>query len=196
MASTSLPYLLAAYRQPDTLETIDNDLDASTLCVVAQRASLAQGQALLGVWQRAFRAAYASHAAGSDEARTAIEALGKFSTRFKTRNSAGGDEYGPKGHLAPLWGVVSQAMGLTARQAVYVYMVNHAKAVLSAAVRASVIGPYQAQSILASQHLQEMIAERIEREWETPVHRAGQLVPTLDLWFGRHDLLYSRIFNS
>ncbi|OGE50136.1 hypothetical protein PENARI_c018G09308 [Penicillium arizonense] len=193
VASTSLPYLLAAHRQPEMLETIDNDLDASTPCVVAQRASLAQGRALLGVWERSFRVPYTS--VSDAEAVTAVKILERFSTGLKSRNNP--DEgLGPNGHLAPLWAVVSRAMGLTAQQTAYLHMVNHAKAVLGAAVRSSVIGPYMAQSILASQRLQEMISRRIEREWDTPVDRAGQLVPAMDLWIGRHELLYSRIFNS
>jgi hypothetical protein len=35
-------------RQPSTLDTLDNDIDASTPCIVAQRASIAQGRALIG----------------------------------------------------------------------------------------------------------------------------------------------------
>ncbi|CAG8073742.1 unnamed protein product [Penicillium nalgiovense] len=193
MASTSLPYLLTAYREPDMLETIDNDFDASTPCVVAQRASLAQGRALLGVWERSFRVAYVPPTA--DAAATAIKSLESFSHQLKSRIDP--DEgLGPNGHLAPLWAVVSRAMGLSAQQTAYLYMLNHAKGVVSAAVRSSVIGPYKAQLILASQRVQETIGHRIEREWDTPVDRAGQLVPTLDLWVGRHELLYSRIFNS
>jgi urease accessory protein len=193
MASTSLPYLLAAYREPDMLETIDNDFDASTPCVVAQRASLAQGRALLGVWERSFRMAYIPPTA--DAAATAIKSLESFFNQLKSRIDP--DEgLGPNGHLAPLWAVVCRAMGLSAQQTAYLYMLNHAKGVVSAAVRSSVIGPYKAQLILASQRVQETIAHRIEREWDTPVDRAGQLVPTLDLWVGRHELLYSRIFNS
>jgi len=91
---------------------------------------------------------------------------------------------------------VCLAMGIDIRQTAYVFMLNHAKAVLSAAVRASVMGPYQAQSVLASAGLQDIIVERIEREWETAPEDAGQVVPVLDLWVGRHELLYSRIFNS
>jgi urease accessory protein len=87
-------------------------------------------------------------------------------------------------------------MGIDRRQSAYVFMLNHAKAVLSAAVRASVMGPYQAQSVLASPGLRELIMRRIEREWETVTEEAGQVVPVLDLWVGRHELLYSRIFNS
>ncbi|KLJ07182.1 urease accessory protein, partial [Blastomyces silverae] len=58
LASTTLPYVLAAHRHPEQLETLDNDLDASTPCTVTRRASVAQGLALLGVWERAFKDAY------------------------------------------------------------------------------------------------------------------------------------------
>ncbi|RAL07063.1 urease accessory protein UreF [Aspergillus homomorphus CBS 101889] len=196
MASTSIPYVLAAYRYPEDLETLDNDMDASTPCIVAQRASLAQGRALIGVWERSFRATYASvGTTAAPAAAAAVRAIAEFSDALKSCGDTA-EELGPKGHLAPLWGVVCLAMGMDARQTAYVFMLNHAKAVLSAAVRASVMGPYQAQSVLASQRLQDMITERIEREWDTPVEDAGQIVPPLDLWVGRHELLYSRIFNS
>ncbi|RAH70912.1 urease accessory protein UreF [Aspergillus aculeatinus CBS 121060] len=196
MASTSIPYVLAAYRNPEELETLDNDMDASTPCIVAQRASVAQGRALIGVWERAFRASYTTTTKTlTPAAAAAMQAISDFSDALKLCGDTA-DELGPKGHLAPLWGVVCSAMGMDARQTAYVFMVNHAKAVLSAAVRASVMGPYQAQSVLASRRLQDMITERIDKEWDTPVEDAGQIVPPLDLWVGRHELLYSRIFNS
>ncbi|KAL2855462.1 hypothetical protein BJY01DRAFT_2359 [Aspergillus pseudoustus] len=195
MGRLSLPYVLAGYRKPQDLETLDNDLDASTPCPVAQRASIAQGRALIGVWERAFKGTYASGSAhflkaSEQEGSRAVE---EFSEALKGSMD---DELGPKGHFAPLWGVVCLAMGVDALQTAYVFMLNHAKAVLSAAVRASVMGPYQAQNILASKNLQNMIAERVELDWNTAVEDAGQVVPPLDLWVGRHELLYSRIFNS
>ncbi|KAL6231562.1 hypothetical protein BDW75DRAFT_219873 [Aspergillus navahoensis] len=197
MGSLSLPYVLAAYRNPTDLELLDNDLDASTPCPVAQRASIAQGRALLGVWERAFRSTYALHNGDylvrNPGVQSGIKAVTNFSEALKCSMD---DELGAKGHLAPLWGTVCLAMGMDARQTAYVFMLNHAKAVLSAAVRASVMGPYQAQSVLASKDLQDMITERINRDWYTPVEDAGQVVPPLDLWVGRHELLYSRIFNS
>ncbi|KAI9369476.1 hypothetical protein BJX61DRAFT_519430 [Aspergillus egyptiacus] len=196
MGSLSLPYVLAGYRNPTEIETLDNDLDASTPCPVAQRASIAQGRALLGVWERAFRNTYApsgSSRAGGTAVQQGIGAIEAFSDALK---SSLDEELGPKGHFAPLWGVICLAMGIDARQTAYVFMLNHAKAVLSAAVRASVMGPYQAQMVLASKELQRMIAERIDRYWNTSVEDAGQVVPPLDLWVGRHELLYSRIFNS
>ena len=100
------------------------------------------------------------------------------------------------GHFAPMWAVVTAAMEITLVESAYTFLFNHAKAVVSAAVRASVMGPYAAQGVLASRWLRELI-ERIMTEcWDARVEDAGQGVPMLDLWVGRHELLYSRIFNS
>jgi urease accessory protein len=99
-------------------------------------------------------------------------------------------------HLAPLFGAICAIVGLGLRQTAYVFMLSHVKALISAAVRASVFGPYQAQKVLAGQNVQRMIDDMIDREWDTPVEEAGQTVPVMDLWFGRHETLYSRIFNS
>lgn len=85
---------------------------------------------------------------------------------------------------------------MSLEQAAYVFMLSHVKALLSAAVRASVFGPYQAQKILASEVVQEGIRGVLERAWGWAVADAGQGVPVMDLWVGRHELLYSRIFNS
>lgn len=223
LASTTLPYVLKAHRYPDQLKSLDNDLDASTPCTVARRASVAQGMALLTVWERSFKRAFrpdsvmnkdrksndVSSCTGNDDenilsphTQLAIEALYSFSESMK--RTPDGDE-DPEvvllngqlnGHLGPLWGVVCVAMGIDLRQTAYVFMLNHAKAVMSAAVRASVMGPYQAQEVLASRALQDMIVQRIEHEWEIEPEDAGQVVPVMDLWLGRHELLYSRIFNS
>ena len=188
LASSTVPYLLAAYRNPSLLEQLDNDLDASTPCTVARRASIAQGRALLGVWERAFKGSTSSNPG-------AIEALLSFSKTLKL-GAGSTDGFGPNGHFAPLWAIVCLSAGLDMHQAAYVFLLNHAKAVLSAAVRASVMGPYQAQGVLASAELQEMLESCLRNVWETKPEDAGQSVPLLDLWIGRHELLYSRIFNS
>lgn len=99
-------------------------------------------------------------------------------------------------HLAPLFGVICGVVGLTVQQTAYVYMVSHVKALVSAAVRASMFGPYQAQRVLAGDEVQTLITRLIDREWNTRVEEAGQSVPVMDLWIGRHEVLYSRIFNS
>lgn len=200
VSRTSLPYLLTAYRSPAQLQTLDNDLDASTPCTVARRASIAQGRALLSVWEKSFRwSKMSGHIHPTDQKspspEVAVAAMEDFSEAFKT---GGYDDeiLGPNGHFAPLWGVVCAALGIEIGLTAYTFMLNHAKAVLSAAVRASVMGPYQAQSILASDDVRKLINERIQHDFNTRPEDAGQVAPVLDLWLGRHELLYSRIFNS
>lgn len=199
VAGTSLPYLLAAYRNPESLEQLDNDLDASTPCTVARRASVAQGKALLSVWERAFKPCITTTSSRSHQVAAAVTALEYLISALKAGSpttTIDDQHLHPNGHFAPLWGVVCLSMGLDLHHTAYVFLLNNAKAVLSAAVRASVMGPYQAQGVLASPGLQDLIRECLAREWETRVEDAGQGVPVLDLWVGRHELLYSRIFNS
>ena len=177
---------------------------------------MAQGRALLTVWERAFCAGAQLPSitrGGQDGSRdgvtasAAAEALAEFGAGLKMQrggmkadrkmemeNGRMGEV--PSGHFAPLWAIVARAMGVTEREGTYVFLLNHAKAVVSAAVRASVMGPYQAQSVLASGWLQMEIERVMVVNWDVTVEDAGQTVPAMDLWVGRHEMLYSRIFNS
>ena len=200
IASTSLPYLLAAHTRPSLLATLDDELDASTPCTVARRASIAQGLALLGLWRRSFSAHQ------RDDCPEAREALAAFSTTSKASSSDGLMSEGgivPSGHFAPLFGAVTATMGIEASQAAYVFLFSHVRSVVSAAVRASVLGPYQAQFVLAGAWIGEAVRREVETWWAVGRNvdgkgwrKAGQTAPMMDLWGGRHELLYSRIFNS
>lgn len=163
---------------------MDDQLDAAIICTVGRRASVAQGRALLGIWERSFRGCLRD-VDGS--------VVREFAALLRENH---GDVPAVSAHLAPLFGVICALVGLSLRQTAYVFMLSHVKALISAAVRASVFGPYQAQKVLAGQQVQELIDAMIEREWETRVEEAGQTVPVMDLWIGRHEVLYSRIFNS
>lgn len=99
-------------------------------------------------------------------------------------------------HLAPLFGAVCRAADVSIERCAYVFLLGHVKAVVSAAVRAGVFGPYQAQRVLASGTVRDVIGAAVAREWEVGTEEAGQTVPAVDLWVGRHEMLYSRIFNS
>lgn len=192
LASTALPYVLAGYRSPEEIETLDNDFDASTPCTVARRASIAQGRALLAVWDRSFKAQYkTSHgdAEDSEGRQVAIEALTSFSAALRTSPHA-------NAHYAPLWGLITRILAVPLHESAYLFLFSHARTVMSAAVRASVMGPYQAQALLASAELQDRIRGLVDEGWERRVEDAGQGVPVMDLWVGRHEKLYSRIFNS
>ncbi|PNS15385.1 hypothetical protein CAC42_644 [Sphaceloma murrayae] len=228
-ASTTLPYLLAAWHHPSHLPSLDDILDASTPCTVARRASTAQGRALASLWTRALRAgAPASPAADAVDAYVATVTVSSYSPAARSDTKAALDALlcpAPQAHLPPLFGAVARAMGLTLDEAAYVYLLNHVKAVLSAAVRAGVMGPYQSQGILAGRDVEGSIWEVVEgvkrrgrrageglstgnegkakgkgglsaeAAWAL-VEEAGVSVPPMDLWMGRHEVLYSRIFNS
>ena len=119
----------------------------------------------------------------------AVEALTRFSERLRKSDQL-------NAHLAPLWGLVTRVLCVSLRDSAYLFLFSHARTVTSAAVRASVMGPYQAQAVLASTELQERIRNLVEEGWCKTVEDAGQSVPVMDLWVGRHEKLYSRIFNS
>ena len=129
----------------------------------------------------------------------ACDALAEFAVALKSKAETakeGEDLEAANGHFASVWAVVACAMGLAERDVVYVFLFNHAKAVVSAAVRSSIMGPYQAQGIVASEWLREEITRVMTENWEVAVEDAGQGAPMMDLWAGRHEILYSRIFNS
>jgi urease accessory protein len=187
--------VLAAHRNPIDLVDLDDSIDAAIMCTVGRRASVAQGRALLSIWDRSFRTSMPQGCS-----KTVIEALSSFTSILRSTSStspAPMDEIPPvSAHLAPLFGAIACVLGISLQQTAYVFMLSHTKALLSAAVRASIFGPYQAQKLLASVEVQDGITKAIGHEWKTNIEDAGQCVPVMDLWIGRHEMLYSRIFNS
>ncbi|RYP52525.1 hypothetical protein DL768_002352 [Monosporascus sp. mg162] len=218
LAATSLPFALAAHRDPRRLPELDDALDAATPCAVARRASVAQGRALLGVWEKSFAPASAAtggrdggfgSGVGAGDDGELREVLKEFSALLRSGSGSGSGSGGRaekeeegipqqqvSAHFAPLFGAVARALGLTARQAAYVFVLGHVRNLTSAAMRAGVFGPFQAQKILAGAAAQRLVTAAIDREWDTPFEDAGQTAPVLDLWVGRHEILYSKIFNS
>ncbi|KAI4204437.1 MAG: hypothetical protein LQ350_001194 [Teloschistes chrysophthalmus] len=208
LASSSLPYLLAAYKEPGRLLDLDEEYDATVLCNVARRASVSQGRALMMVWERSLRGSGAVDG-GEDPCREQgrkecngvlreISAQLKKAPPSSTATISTSPVSGIQvvGHFPSLWAVVTRALGIPMHDSANLFLVNHAKAVLSAAVRASVMGPYQAQAVLGSAWLREEVRRLMGENWNVQVEDAGQVVPIMDLWVGRHELLYSRIFNS
>ncbi|KAN0103332.1 hypothetical protein V8E51_011645 [Hyaloscypha variabilis] len=191
-ASSTLPFVLATHRNPIDLIELDDTLDAAIMCTVGRRASVAQGRALLSIWDRSF-----SSALPAGTSPTAVAALKEFTVQLRaTSSNVTTDLPTASAHLGPLFGAIAGILGMSLRQTAYVFMLSHVKALLSAAVRASMFGPYHAQKMLASVEVQEGILKVIDQEWDTRIEDAGQSVPVMDLWIGRHEMLYSRIFNS
>lgn len=194
-ASTTLPFVLAAHRNPTSLVRFDDAIDAAIVCTVGRRSSVAQGRALLSIWERSFRTAVSSK-----RSKAAIESLVSFITILRSTPSATPtvmDETPTvSAHFGPLFGAIANVLGIGLQQTAYIFMLCHVKTLLSAAVRASMFGPFQAQKLLASIKVQDSINKAIVDEWDTKIEDAGQCSPVIDLWIGRHEMLYSRIFNS
>jgi len=78
----------------------------------------------------------------------------------------------------------------------YVFLLNHAKAVMSAAVRLSLVGPYQSQTILAAAQTRQLLRNILDEVRDMSIDDAGQTWALLDVYQGRQEILYSRVFNG
>ncbi|KFY10689.1 hypothetical protein V492_04902 [Pseudogymnoascus sp. VKM F-4246] len=129
-ASATLPFVIAGHRTPERLLDLDDALDAAIMCTVGRRASVAQGRALLSIWDRAFSSAVppSTHAPEGT-----LQVLKNFSALLRTANASTDDLPPASAHLAPLFGVIARITGVGEQEMAYVYMLSHVKALLSAA---------------------------------------------------------------
>jgi urease accessory protein len=167
---SALPLVAAAHREPDTVAELDQLCDVFLSNPVANRASRAQGRALLSSVSRSFR-----HVD-----------LRSLEGRLK------GD--GTAGHYAPLFGAILSRLGVDTIDAQRAYLFIAVRGVCSAAVRLGIIGGYDAQTVQAglSPHIDSII-----RQCEPlPPDDIAQTAPLLDLFQSTHDRLYSRLFQS
>jgi urease accessory protein len=164
----TLPFVNAAFDTPEALDQFDLLADAFLANPVANRASRIQGRTLLATAVRVWPS-------------TSLAAL-KTTTE---RTCA---------HVAPLCGAIFQALGLSRGTAHRVVLYGAARGVLSAAVRLGVVGGFEAQRI---QYECTPLLERVA-EQGAGIGLAGlaQTAPLIDLFQARHDLLYSRLFQS
>jgi urease accessory protein len=164
----TLPFVNAAYREPNRLEALDDLAEAFLTNPVANRASRVQGRTLASTAARVWP---------SPDARA-----------LKARADA------TCAHVAPLAGAVFGVVGLPADTARRVLLYGAARGVLSAAVRLGIAGSYEAQRIqqACGEHL-ERVARRCA---DLTLDDLAQTAPVIDLVQGAHDRLYSRLFQS
>jgi len=173
LAYTALPFVNAAHSNPENAVALDDHFDATVSCPVARRASLAQGKALLTIWEKAF---------------LEDKKIGE-TYRISVKSGSGG-------HFGIAWGVVCSHSTISKDRCMYVFLLNHAKAVVSAAVRLSLVGPYQAQSLLAAPQTRQLLRDILAETSNLDISEAGQTWALLDVYQGRQEILYSRVFNG
>lgn len=174
----ALPFVLAAFDAPEKLGEFDDLCDAFTTNHVANRASRAQGRALLTAVERIFPE--------RDDC-AASPAHGKTTLKRPEGRA-------PFTHFAPVFGMCLRQLDISRETTARMFFFNHLRGVLAAAVRLNIVGPMEAQL------LQHKLSVKAETVLQTCQHltldEIAQTAPLLDLWQGAQDRLYSRLFQS
>lgn len=162
---------------------VDILCETMTLNHVARRASVAQGVALLTLYDRAFAPPIGSSEAARDEA--TIRLVSRYRNAVKTA------ENGCNGHMSVAFGVLTAAIGVgigalqssflppwhsppfetvlmprwwirhAAESALHLFLFLHARSLLSSAVRMNSIGPYLAHRMLVND-TRHMISDALQ----------------------------------
>ncbi len=169
VAALALPYVAASFDDADAFTALDRRHDAQLANHVANRASRAQGQALIATTVAAFAA-------------PPLVALKALLRRDQL-----------PGHLAPCFGRVAATLALDPLSARRLFLFQHLRGLVSSAVRLGAIGPLAAQAMQARLALHgETLAARIP----AAVAEAATTAPLAELIHAQHDRLYSRLFNT
>ncbi|CAG8583538.1 13193_t:CDS:1 [Ambispora leptoticha] len=186
---------------------VDDLYDACTSNTVAKRASKAQGVAMLTLFGKSF----------ANEDSKGGKVLDKIVEKFKFEIRRGI----ACGHLPVCFGMVASCLGISlgnltskirfdffhliilklikdvfaiTERAQHLFLFLFARAILSAAVRLNIIGPYYSQRMLTES--QAYVEEALTKTKDHKSEKAVQTSPLLDIFQARHDKLYSRLFNS
>lgn len=170
-ARATLPYVAAAHRDPLRLDVIDEGYDATLPLASVNYASRAQGRALASaagrVWQRA---------------------CGSIARYARTGQEA-------PAHHGPVLGAISGALGLTRTETAALYLHGVARGLLSSAVRLGIMGPLEAQRLIAERAaLFTTLVDRASTIDDTA--DAAQSAPVIELFAALHDRLDGRMFQS
>ncbi|CAG8517844.1 21187_t:CDS:2 [Cetraspora pellucida] len=154
--------------------SLDNLYDACTSNYVTKRASKAQGVAMLTLFAKSF----ANEDSKPNMKDSVVE---KFKLRVRKEISYG--------HLPICFGLVTKCLGISLERTQHLYLFLFARAILSAAVRLNIIGPYYSQRLLTE--CQVYVEKSLEKTCKLNSKVAVQTSPLLDILQGRHDKLYS-----
>jgi urease accessory protein len=169
-ARSALPIVTAAHQRPEDLVELDELSDVFLSNPVANRASRAQGRALVTSVKRAF----------PDPAILSIDMMVKRGALT--------------GHYAPLVGSLYKALDVSLIDTQHAFLFVAVRGVTSAAVRLGILGPYDAQTMQADVALH---IDRLTRECGSLApNQVAQTAPLIDLFQSTHDRLYSRLFQS
>jgi urease accessory protein len=166
----ALPIVTAAHQCADDIAELDELCDVFLSNPVANRASRAQGRALLTSVARAFPGV----------------TIGSLELVIRGNDTAG--------HHAPLFGGIFNLLHVSLIDTQRAFLFIASRGVSSAAVRLGIVGAYEAQTIQAE--LSADIDAVIDDCAAVAPHDIAQTAPLIDLFQSAHDRLYSRLFQS
>lgn len=167
----SIPFLRDVHDNPLRFADADAQADAFLSNHVANRASRAQGRALLATARSVFAALTAPPAASDDL-----------------------DDHHQPCHLAPAFGYVTAKLGISRQDSVQAFLFHTARGLVSSAIRLSIAGPMEGQRIQAS--LEPDLTRIAERAQQLTLRDAAHVAPLTDLFQATQDRLYTRLFQS
>jgi urease accessory protein len=170
IARSAAPVALAVRAEPESFERWDRFLDATLTNHVANRASRAQGRALLNTAMATFESALLA------------------SAEARARGMGGAC------HLPVAFGIVAASLGVPPEQCARGFIYMAARGMFSAAVRLGATGPLEAQRLQAEGSPQFEAAAQIALQH--PPEQITQTAFMADLLQGTQDRLYSRLFQS
>jgi urease accessory protein len=169
-AESMAPLVRTACLEPSRLVELDRLCHAMLSNQVANRASLAQGRALVVAAERAF----------------GLPDLAEIGRQLRSRAF--------EGHLAPLFGAMTAALAIDVELAVRLFLYINARGLLSSAVRLNIVGPLEAQAIQF--RLGRYVEDVAVRRSHLRAEDAAQTAPALEVLQIMHDRIYSRLFQS
>ena len=167
---SQVPFVAAVHRSRQLFSEIDQHCDVFLSNHVANRASRAQGRALLS-------------SAESIYDHSALRDLRAESRRLSLAC-----------HLPTVFGFLTAVLGIDASPACRLYLFVALRGIVSSAIRLGLVGPLKAQ---AMQHAICPFAEKVARRSEgLSLDDAAQTAPVIELFQANQDNLYSRLFQS
>jgi urease accessory protein len=172
-ARSAGPFVRAVHAEPSRFAELDAVQEAMLSNHVANRASRAQGRALLSSAGQIFDDA---------TAQAILQPASSTSARLKLPV-----------HVAGAFGLVARAIAVPADAVASMFLFAALRGLTSSAVRLGIVGPMEAQS------LQARLADgagRLALACSADPDDTVQTSPMLDLIQGSQDRLYSRLFQS
>jgi urease accessory protein len=166
---SALPIVTTAHTDPGRLLELDRLSDVFLSNPVANRASRAQGRALLTSASRSFF----------------VPGLSAIEQQIGQGLCA---------HHAPIFGAVFRTLDIDLADTQRTFLFMTIRGVASAAVRLGLLGTYEAQTM--QMEASAGIQHTIDRCGSLSPDDIAQTSPVLDLCQSTHDRLYSRLFQS